>query len=53
MNCSTKPSQAVTISGASASVDMNARIVIAKDKTIADVTAGDVSAPVTFVVTYQ
>lgn len=32
---------------------MDARIVIAKDKTISDVTTGSVSAPVTFVVTYQ
>ncbi|ECC1658877.1 TPA: fimbrial protein [Salmonella enterica subsp. salamae] len=53
MSCNTKPSQSVAIGGTSTSVDMAARIVIAKDKTIADVTAGDVSTPVTFVITYQ
>ncbi|OXM27589.1 fimbrial protein [Salmonella enterica] len=53
LNCNTKPVQNVSISSASAAVDMAARIVIAKSRTIADVTAGNVSAPVTFVVTYQ
>ncbi|MBA7856840.1 fimbrial protein [Enterobacter cloacae complex sp. 2024EL-00215] len=53
LSCSTKPVQNVTISGATANVDLAARIVIAKTKTIADVTAGDVTTPVTFVVTYQ
>ncbi|RTM79126.1 fimbrial protein [Enterobacter quasiroggenkampii] len=53
LSCNTKPTQTVTISGATTNVDMAARIVLGKDKTIADVTTGDVSAPVTFVVTYQ
>nr|WP_152083485.1 fimbrial protein [Enterobacter oligotrophicus] len=53
MSCNTKPVQNVTISGGTANFNMAARIVIAKDKAIADVTTGDVSAPVTFVVTYQ
>ncbi|HDR2821028.1 TPA: fimbrial protein [Enterobacter bugandensis] len=53
LSCNTTPVQNVTISGATANVDMAARIVIASGKTIADVTTGDVSAPVTFVVTYQ
>lgn len=53
MSCKTKPVQTVTIDNATASVDMAARIVIAKGRTITDVTTGDVSAPVTFVVTYQ
>lgn len=53
LSCNTKPTQTVNINGATASVDMAARIVIAKDKTIADVTTGDVTAPVTFIVSYQ
>ena len=53
MNCNTRPQQNISISSATATVDMAARIVIAKDRTIANVTTGDVSAPVTFVVTYQ
>lgn len=53
MSCNTRPQQNVLISSATATVDMAARIVIAKDRTIANVTTGNVSAPVTFVVTYQ
>ncbi|EDT6764214.1 fimbrial protein [Salmonella enterica] len=53
LSCNTTPVQNVTISGATTNLDMAARIVIASGKTIADVTTGDVSAPVTFVVTYQ
>lgn len=53
LSCNTKPVQTVTISGATTNVDMAARIVIASGRTIADVTTGDASAPVTFVVTYQ
>ncbi|ESN16049.1 fimbrial protein [Enterobacter sp. MGH 24] len=53
MSCNTKPVQNVSISGGSATFNMAARIVLAKDKVIGDVTTGDVSAPVTFVVTYQ
>lgn len=53
LSCNTKPVQNVPISGGIANFDMAARIVVAKDKVIGDVTTGDVSAPVTFVVTYQ
>ncbi len=53
MNCNTTPSQNVSISGGAANLNLAARIVIAKDKVIGDVGTGDVSAPVTFVVTYQ
>lgn len=53
LSCKTTPVQNVSITSATAKVDMAARIVIASGKTIADVTTGDVSAPVTFVVTYQ
>ena len=53
LSCNTKPAQNVSISGTTTTVDMSARIVIAKDRTISDVTAGNVSAPVTFTVTYQ
>lgn len=45
--------QTVTISDSAQDVDLTSRIVIAKSKTIANVTEGSVSAPVTFVVTYQ
>ncbi|WP_235403545.1 MULTISPECIES: fimbrial protein [Enterobacter] len=53
LSCNTKPVQTLNISGATASMNMAARIVLGKGQTIADVTTGDVSAPVTFVVTYQ
>lgn len=53
LSCNTKPAQNITISDVSIDVEMNARIVIAKARTISDVTTGDVSAPVTFLVTYQ
>ena len=53
LSCKTKPTQTVNISGATAKLDLAARIVLGKGKTNADVTTGDVSAPVTFVVTYQ
>lgn len=53
LSCNTKPTQSLTISGSTLNVNMASRIVIAKDSTIADVTAGSVSAPVTFVITYQ
>lgn len=53
LSCNTKPAQNITISDTSVDVAMNARIVIAKTRTINDVTAGNVSAPVTFLVTYQ
>lgn len=53
LSCNTKPAQNITISDTSVDVAMNARIVIAKAHTISDVTAGNVSAPVTFLVTYQ
>ncbi|WP_410751173.1 fimbrial protein [Citrobacter sp. U14242] len=53
LSCNSKPAQNITISNSSVDVEMNARIVIAKTRTISDVTAGNVSAPVTFLVTYQ
>lgn len=53
LNCTTQPTQNVTISSGSGSLDMNARIVIADGKTIADVTPGAVTSLVTFMVTYQ
>ncbi|KUQ60158.1 fimbrial protein [Enterobacter bugandensis] len=45
--------QTVTISSSTTNVDMTARIVLAKGKNINQVTPGEASAPVTFVVTYQ
>ncbi|PLR38825.1 fimbrial protein [Chimaeribacter californicus] len=51
--CNTLPPQNVRISGGGASVSMNARMVIAYQRTIADVVAGDTSIPVTFAVTYE
>ncbi|EGQ5284721.1 fimbrial protein [Enterobacter hormaechei] len=53
LSCNTPANQNVTISSGAAKLDLAARIVIAKDKVIGDVTTGNVSAPVTFVVTYQ
>ncbi|HBM3041823.1 TPA: fimbrial protein [Klebsiella oxytoca] len=53
LSCNTKPSQTLAISGSSLNVDFSSRIVIAKDRKIANVTAGSVSSPVTFVITYQ
>lgn len=53
LSCNSKPAQSITISDSNVDVEMNARIVIAKTRTISDVTAGNVSAPVTFLVTYQ
>lgn len=53
LNCSTAPSPIINLAAGAANFDMDDRIVIAKDKTIADVTTGTVSAPVTFLVTYQ
>ncbi|MGU3486143.1 fimbrial protein [Enterobacter bugandensis] len=53
MACNSKPLQNVTISGSVATFDMAARIVVASGHNINEVTTGDVSAPVTFVVTYQ
>jgi type 1 fimbria pilin len=46
-------SQVVTIGSSATNVDMTARIVLAKGKNISQVTPGEASAPVTFVVTYQ
>jgi P pilus assembly protein, pilin FimA len=53
LSCTTQPKQDVTISSGTGALDMNARIVIADDKTIADVTPGAVTSLVTFMVTYQ
>lgn len=53
LSCKTPPAaQEVTITDGKGSYPMNSRIVVAKGKTLSDVTAGDVTAPVTFVVTY-
>lgn len=53
LSCNTPPAaQEVTIADGSAEFPMNSRIVIAKDRTIADVGTGAVTAPVTFTVTY-
>lgn len=53
MSCIAETQQNVLISGNTATVDMAARIVVAFGRNINEVTTGDVSAPVTFVVTYQ
>lgn len=53
LSCNTKPTQSITISDSTLDVDFASRIVIAKGRTIANVTAGNVQAPVTFVITYQ
>lgn len=53
LSCNSKPAQSLPISGRTLDVDFASRIVIAKGRTIANVTAGSVSAPVTFVITYQ
>ena len=53
LSCTSQPAQNVTISSGTGSMDMNARIVIADGKTIADVTPGKVTSLVTFMVTYQ
>lgn len=53
LSCNTKPTQSLNISDSTLDVDFASRIVIAQSRTIADVTAGSVSAPVTFVITYQ
>ncbi|MBX8461525.1 fimbrial protein [Enterobacter sp. RIT637] len=54
MSCNTPPSaQDVTISAeGTGEFPMSSRIVIAKDKTINDVDAGAVTAPVTFTIAY-
>ncbi|MHB9590887.1 fimbrial protein [Enterobacter mori] len=54
LSCKRPPAaQEVTIADGSAEFPMNSRIVIAKDRTIADVGTGAVTAPVTFTVSYQ
>ena len=53
LSCKTQPQQTVNIASGRGSLDMNARIVIADDKVISDVTTGAVTSPVTFTVTYQ
>lgn len=53
LSCKTPPAaQEVTITDGAGEFPMNSRIVIAKDRTIADVGTGAVTAPVTFTVTY-
>jgi type 1 fimbria pilin len=53
LSCKTTSTQNVAISSGTGNMDLAARIVIANGKTIGDVTTGNVTAPVTFVVTYQ
>nr|WP_318382927.1 fimbrial protein [uncultured Enterobacter sp.] len=53
LSCNTAPVQTLSVDGNTARMEMAARVVIASGKTINDVTTGDVSAPVTFLVTYQ
>lgn len=53
LSCNSKPAQNITISDSNVDVEMDARIVIAKARTISDVKAGNIRAPVTFLVTYQ
>ncbi len=53
LSCYAPPAaQEVTIADGKGEFPMNSRIVIAKGRTIADVTLGAAAAPVTFVVTY-
>ena len=53
LSCKRPPAaQEVTIADGAAEFPMSSRIVIAKDKTIANVGTGAVTAPVTFTVTY-
>ncbi|WP_236328527.1 fimbrial protein [Enterobacter quasihormaechei] len=53
LSCGTPPAaQEVTITDGAGEFPMKSRIVIAKDKTITDVTAGAVTAPVTFTIAY-
>lgn len=53
LSCKRPPAaQEVTIADGAGEFPMNSRIVIAKDKKIADVGAGAVTAPVTFTITY-
>ncbi|MGX5149892.1 fimbrial protein, partial [Enterobacter hormaechei] len=54
LSCKRPPAaQEVTIADGVGEFPMNSRIVIAKDRNIADVGTGAVTAPVTFTVTYQ
>ncbi|WP_333851357.1 fimbrial protein [Leclercia sp.] len=53
LSCQSQPLQKVPIVDGGANVALNARIVIADDKTIADVTPGDVTSLITFQVEYQ
>lgn len=51
--CNTSPEQDIDVKSGGGSVDMNARMVVAPDRNISDVTTGDTSIPVTFAVTYE
>lgn len=54
LDCTVQPVQKLALNGEkTADIAMNARIVIADGKTISDVTPGEVSSQVTFVVDYQ
>ncbi|WP_346807437.1 fimbrial protein [Enterobacter chuandaensis] len=53
MSCKRPPAgQEVTITDGAGEFPMNSRIVIAKDRSIADVGTGAVSAPITFTIAY-
>ncbi|EAZ9631084.1 fimbrial protein [Salmonella enterica subsp. enterica serovar Typhimurium] len=53
LSCKTPPAaQEVTITNGAGTYPMTSRIVVANGKSLSDVTASDVTAPVTFVVTY-
>lgn len=53
LSCKTPPAaQEVTITDGAGTYPMTSRIMVANGKTLSDVTPGNVTAPVTFVVTY-
>lgn len=53
LSCKSPQTETVTISSGTATYDLSSRIVVADGKTVADVTTGSVTSPVTFLVTYQ
>ncbi len=53
LSCNNPTNQNVIIHSGAGGIDLAARIVVAHGWTVEDVTTGNVSAPVTFVITYQ
>ncbi|HGH4679005.1 MULTISPECIES: fimbrial protein [Enterobacter] len=53
LSCKSPQTETVTISSGAATYNLSTRIVVADGKSIADVTTGSVTSPVTFLVTYQ